>query len=85
MGRKSAWASARPGARLRRYFASRARTHLEGIEGVGHLLNQRLDVLGAMQRTGVEVDAFNGTSQLGHRRVEYIESCNRFGALATGH
>ena len=39
----------------------RALTHIEGIESIGRLLNQRLYLLGAMQLPGEDIDAFNRT------------------------
>ena len=60
----------------------RALPHPERLNTPRHLLNQRLDVLGAMQRTGGEVDTFERPAQGVHRRLERVESLDGLGALA---
>ena len=76
-------ASARPGTRLRKYFASFAHspTPSDSIRSATPL-NQRLHVLGAVQLTGCDVDTLQRPAQRVHRRLERIESPDGLGALA---
>ena len=60
----------------------RALPRPERLDAPRRVLNQRLDVLGAMQLTAGEVDTFERPVQRAHRRLELVESLDRLGALA---
>ena len=60
----------------------RALPHPERLDAPRHLLNQRLDMLGAVQLTGLDVDTLQRPAQRVHRRLERIESLDGLATLA---
>ena len=56
--------------------------HPERLDTPRHLLNHPLDVLGAVQLAGLDIDTLQRPAQRVHRRLERIESLDGLGAPA---